>query len=85
MEYKFSKHALEQMENRGIPINLTKSIIENPNQVIKRNDIWIYQSVETIKDKQYLFRIFVNMAKSPKLVMTLYRTSKIQKYYESKV
>ena len=85
MEYKFSKHALEQMENRGIPINLTKSIIENPNQVIKRNDIWIYQSVETIKDKQYLFRIFVNMTKSPKLVITLYRTSKIQKYYESKV
>ena len=37
--------------------------------------------------ENYLIRVFVNVAKNPKLIMTVYRTSKIQKYWkdESKI
>ena len=41
MKYKFSKHALIQMENRGISKDLVLSVLQNPDQIIKINGIWI--------------------------------------------
>jgi hypothetical protein len=32
-----------------------------------------------------LIRIFVNINKTPALIVTVYRTSKIEKYYEGKI
>lgn len=78
MDFKFSKHALEQMELRGISVDTVKKILAHPEQIKTGNDHKVYQSIIGT----HLIRIFVNDQKNPKLVLTVYKTSKIKKYYE---
>ena len=79
---EFSKHALEQMMCRNISIVVANNILRNPQQIVNQGDKTIYQSVVTENRKQYLIRIFVNTKKDPNIVVTAYKTSKIDKYYE---
>ncbi len=76
MNFVFSKHALEQMELRGISKTIVEQILENPSQTKEEDGIKIYQSIVD----NYLIRIFVNENKDPKLIITVYKTSKIKKY-----
>lgn len=85
MKFDFSKHALEQMQQRDISVAIANKVLKNPGQVLEENGKKIYQSVISIKDKKYLIRIFVNDLKDPNLVITAYKTSKISKYYESEI
>jgi hypothetical protein len=84
-EFIFSKHAIEQMNRRNISMEIALEVLKNPKEIIEDNEQKIYQSIFTFtKDaKEYLVRIFVNTSKNPMVVFTLYRTSKINKYYES--
>lgn len=81
MNFEFSKHALEQMELRGIPKDTVKKILAHPEQIRDEEDEKVYQSIVD----NYLIRIFVNDKKNPKLIITVYKTSKIRKYYEGKI
>ena len=84
IEIVFSKHSLEQMQLRGIKIELAQSILDTPQQVILEPDKKIYQSIINFEDEgENLIRIFVNTIKQLNLVITIYKTSKIEKYYES--
>lgn len=76
MNFAFSKHALGQMELRGISKIVVARILENPLQIREEDGIKIYQSIVD----NYLIRIFVNENKDPKLIITVYKTSKIKKY-----
>ncbi len=60
-------------------------MLNNPKEIIERNEQTIYQSIVnfTKDSKEYLVRMFINKCKSPKVVITVYKTSKIKKYYES--
>jgi hypothetical protein len=78
MDFEFSKHALEQMELRGISKDIVKKILVKPEQIRNEDGNKVYQSMV----KEYLIRIFVNEKKNPKLIITVYKTSKIKKYYE---
>lgn len=78
--FEFSKHAKAQMKVRGIKKSLVENILANPEQIVTQNDKWIYQSISD--DKKYLVRVFINPNKNPKLVITVYKTSKIVKYHE---
>ena len=40
-----------------------------------------YQSHVTINNKPYLLRVMVEESKQPPVVVTVYRTSKISKYW----
>jgi hypothetical protein len=82
MEFYISKHATDQMKLRGIEENIVSGILHSPQQVIVNDDKTIYQSVFTENEKQFLIRIFVNHLKIPNTVITVYKTSKIGKYYE---
>ncbi len=77
----FSKHALEQLDLRRIPLEAVKDVLQNPQQLIKDEET-IYQSITNFEGKEYLVRVFVNTFVEPNRVITVYRTSKIQKYYE---
>ena len=84
-KFEISKHAREQMEERGISEGTVKEIMENPGQTIPEDeDKLIYQSVKEFKSEQksYLVRVFVNIVKIPWLVITVYKTSKIKKYWK---
>ena len=85
MNYEFSKHSLEQMEIRNISKDTVLRILENYDQIEEVNGKKIYQSIVEIGSKKYLIRIFVNIEKKPNLIITVYKTSNIKKYYESKI
>jgi len=81
-DIEFSKHALEQINLRAIPLVVAHSVLNNPQQIITENGKRIYQSIINFEDGNYLVRVFVNIEKEPNLVITVYKTSKIKKYYE---
>jgi hypothetical protein len=83
MNFVFSKHALEQMKLRNIPKNVVEKILSNPEQIKNEQGKKVYQSI--VENGKYLIRIFVNHKKNPKLIITVYKTSKITKYYEGKI
>jgi len=80
MEIIFSNHSLEQIRRRQISEQTVLEIVQNPELVIEKIDITIYQAKRTVNEKVYLFRIFVNNLKKPSIIITVYRTSKIKKY-----
>ncbi len=84
IEYTISKHCLEQINLRSITEDEISRIIKNPDSIIKQDEeITVYQALTN--DKMFLIRIFVNILKHPNLVVTAYKTSKIDKYYENKI
>ncbi|MFZ4798592.1 MAG: DUF4258 domain-containing protein [Bacteroidia bacterium] len=88
MWYKFSKHALEELENRSISMEIAAKILDNPQQIIEEDgDKKIYQSIIVEEGIEYLIRIFVAIDKIPNVIITLNKTSKISKYWnnESKI
>ncbi len=84
-EIQISKHAREQMKKRGISEEMVFDIVQSPDQEISEDsDKQIYQSIKYFeKDKkEFLVRVFVNIIKPPNLVITVYRTTKIEKYWQ---
>ena len=84
MDYKISHHCLEQIEQRGISIDDIHNVLIKPDIILKQDEeISIFQSLSA--DNLFVYRIFVNIIKTPKLVETAYKSSKISKYYEDKI
>ena len=86
MDLSFSKHAWDQMIRRGINYDDVLSVVSRPDQTIADKDdpaIIICQSLIKEDEQMFLLRVFVNKDKQPNVVVTLYRTTKISKYYES--
>ncbi|MDJ1171503.1 DUF4258 domain-containing protein [Roseofilum sp. BLCC_M154] len=85
MNFQFSNHALEEIQKRNIPMVLIEAVLWSPQQTLKQSeDIAIYQSqLDFGTGKLYLLRVFINITVDPQLVVTVYRTSKIQKYWRN--
>jgi hypothetical protein len=86
MNIIFSKHAKEQMLRRGIRHDVVLQTFFQPDQtIIDKEDmsIIIYQSLIKENEQVFLLRVFVNKDKQPNMIVTLYKTTKILKYYES--
>ena len=82
---KFSNHAVEQINNRGLAFSEVEDVLINPDQILHEvEDISVYQKIVYKINKPYLYRVFVNTKKNPNLVITAYKTSKINKY-ENKI
>ena len=85
MNFIFSQHALEQMKERGISKETVENIVTNPDQIMTLEDLTVFQGIEKGDKTLFLIRVFVNIRKNPNVVVTVYRTSKIDKYYEGKI
>lgn len=85
MKYTFSSRALEELERRNIPMSLVEAVMENPQQVVVgQRQRMIYQSqVYFDTGKLYLLRLFIDSNLDPPVVVTIYKTSKIQKYWRN--
>lgn len=81
--YHFSKHFKEQMQLRGINIDEVKNIPENSQDTMIEDELTVYQRIISINEKLFLIRVFVNEEKEPPVAVTVYRTSKINKYLYS--
>jgi hypothetical protein len=88
MDFVFSNHAEEQMLRRGLSRELVLQAILSPDSIVIDeidNDISVYQLIVVENEQTFLYRIFMNTIKNPMVVITLYRTTKIRKYHESKI
>jgi hypothetical protein len=78
-----SGHALVQMKRRQIARELVEETVRHPNQkVIGFGDKSIYQSrITDLGGKEYLIRVVVYEKSGIPHVVTVYRTTKIKKYW----
>ncbi|MHB8883268.1 MAG: DUF4258 domain-containing protein [Thermodesulfovibrionales bacterium] len=83
MKYEISKHAREEMERRVISVQIVETILQNPQQIVDEyGNKKAFQSIIDIgTGKDYLVRVIVNDTIAPAKVVTVYRTSKISKYW----
>ena len=83
-EFVFTDHALIEMARRQISEEDVKRVLAKPEQTeMVREGRAVYQSrLEMGKPpKTYLIRVFVDINPRPPYVVTVYRTSKIEKYW----
>lgn len=78
--YQFSLHSLDQLIKRNITQEMALWIIENATEITEQEGVTVYQNTIIENNKTYLIRVFVNQHKIPAVIITAYKTSKIQKY-----
>ena len=82
-DYVITDHATFEMKRRGISIELVQRVLENPEQRLAiRKGREVFQSRIHMGEKHYVVRVFVDIDRTPPEVVTVYRTSKIDKYWE---
>ena len=88
MTYTLSNHVKQRATERRIPVEIINQIINSPQEIVNDEGSGqkIYQSIiEFSEEKTYLVRVFVDTAKEPNVIKSVYRTSKIDKYYEGEI
>lgn len=82
MRFGLTRHAQAEMLRRHIPETLVNQIAQSPEQIVKEHgDILCYQSIRQEGDKSYLIRVMINPTTDPAQIVTVYKTSKIDKYW----
>jgi hypothetical protein len=82
--YVLTDHARLEMQRRGITETDVAAVLTAPGQSEEvRPGRCVYQTRMAFDDpsKVYLLRVFVDMDREPPEVVTVYRTSKVQKYW----
>lgn len=76
-------HAQEEVGRRQIDIDVVWTCLRNPDQIVSSQETRvIYQSKIKSGETNYLLRIVVESEATPQRVITVYRTSKIEKYWK---
>jgi hypothetical protein len=87
MDFRLSRHAEWEITRRGIALALIQAVMEHPEQRVVDESCkgrWIHQSRFPFEDgKMYLLRVVVAEDEQPPLIITAYRTSKIEKYWST--
>lgn len=86
--YRISDHARMEMNRRGIAEEVVETVLVKAEQVIETpSGRKILQGrirfPAAPTGRLYLIRVVVDPAEEPPLVITVYRTSKVQKYWRS--
>lgn len=82
--YIVTSHAAFEIRRRGIKENLVHRMLAAPEQRHPmRPGRDVLQSTIGFGDKTYLVRVFVDIARDPAEVVTVYRTSRIAKYWSA--
>ena len=81
-EFMIAPHAKSAMERRGIAESVVREVLAAPEQRQPvRPGREVLQSRIELGGKRYLVRVFVDISRDPPEVVTVYRTSKIRKYW----
>jgi hypothetical protein len=79
----FSFHATQEMSRRGISEATVREILDNYDDVqpVRQNRVVVQKTIfaEDL-GKALLYRVFLDIEDKPPVVVTVYRTSKIEKY-----
>lgn len=83
MNFELSTHVQQEMQRRGIPLAVVEAVLAAPAQKVPEHGVVVcYQSQVEINRRLYLIRVMVNETVTPSKVVTVYRTSKITKYWK---
>jgi hypothetical protein len=82
VDYIITPHALQEIARRGIDEGIVKQVLSEPEQreVVRKGRELLQSRVEMF-GKSYVVRVFVDVDRRPAEVVTVYRTSKITKYW----
>jgi hypothetical protein len=83
MTFRLSRHAREEMARRSIPFRLLDEVLRHPQQVVpETSGRKAYQSqLDFGNGRIFLLRAIVVDDSDPGTVVTVYRTSRISKYW----
>jgi len=84
IDFVFTNHALLEMARRSIGKEEVQNVLAKPEQVeMVRRGRAVYQAKYDLGEppKTYILRVFVGVDRQPPHVVTVYRTSKIEKYW----
>jgi hypothetical protein len=84
--YVITEHALFEMKRRSLGEDVVRAILRSPQQTIDvRSGRIVLQSVLLMgaTGQEYLVRVFVDIDRDPAELVTVYRTSKIGKYWRT--
>jgi len=83
-DFVFTNHALTEMARREISQEDVRTVLASPKQMeTVREGRAVYQAKLDMGEppKAYVLRVFVDIDRKPPYVVTVYRTSKIEKYW----
>jgi hypothetical protein len=81
---RFSDHARLEIVRRDIPFEIVEQVLRSPEQVVPgHGGLAARQSRVELEGKQYLVRVVVAERSDAAVVVTVYRTSRIDKYWRS--
>lgn len=85
MKFEISNHAQKEMNRRAIPADAVEAVLQKPGQILEEyGDKKAYQSIMDLgKGTPYLVRVIVDDTVMPVQVVTVYKTSKIKKYWRN--
>lgn len=82
MDYVLTEHARAEMLRRRILYQWIEATMAAPEQIVDGyGGRMVYQSRFKSSDKMYLIRLVVELRRETPVIVTLYKTSKIQKYW----
>jgi len=84
LDFVFTDHALTEMARREISREDVKAVLAEPEQTeMVREGRAVYQAKRDMDEpaKIYILRVFVDIDRKPPYVVTVYRTSRIEKYW----
>ena len=83
MDFEVTEHARDELARRSIPSELLREVLLSPQQIVPTyGNRVVYQSqVYLGEGRTYLLRAVVDDNVQPAEVVTVYKTSKISKYW----
>jgi Domain of unknown function (DUF4258) len=84
MRFRLSRHAQAEIERRSLPMSLPEKVLHAPQQILHEyGGKKAYQSQREFSGKMSLLRAIVADDVDPAIVVTVYRTNKIMKYWRT--
>ena len=72
MTFVFSKHVLEELDERNIARESVERVLQSPQQKVPEvENVTCYQSRVDMNGKEYLLRVMVNETITPAKVVTV--------------
>jgi len=81
--YRLTSHAEEEAERRNITLEQIAAVMNAPQQILEAHSgRYTYQSQVEMDGKVYIIRVIVE-ATDPLTIVTVYRTSNLNKYWSN--
>jgi hypothetical protein len=83
VDFTVSRHAEAALLERGISRGALSALLESPPQRLQgRDGLWVYQALQRdVGGQEYVLRALVDEGRSPLHVVTVYRSSRVSKYW----